>query len=416
MAIVKPFRGLRPPREIAKDLACLPYDVMNTDEAAEMARGKECSLLHITRAEIDLPSGIDVHSDEVYKKSVENFALWQKKGWLKQDEEPMFYIYAQTMAGRTQYGIVGCASVDDYMNGIIKKHELTRPDKEQDRMMHIRANNANIEPVFLTYPPLKELDEIVKKIVKKEEPEYDFIAGDGIGHHFWVVRNKETIGRIEKLFEKKVTCTYIADGHHRTAAAALAGREKQEKNPKHTGNEEYNYFLAVHFPANQLRILDYNRTIKDLNGLSTGEFLTKLEKGFRIRKKESKIYKPRKLHNFSMYLDGSWYSLTAKEGTYDDNDPISVLDVTILTNHVLMPILDIQDLRRSKRIDFVGGIRGLEELKKRVDSGEMKVAFALYPVSMKQLIAIADAGKIMPPKTTWFEPKLRSGLVIHLLD
>ena len=416
MAIVKPFRGLRPPYEIAKDLACLPYDVMNTDEAAEMAREKECSLLHITRAEIDLPMGIDVHSEEVYKKSVDNFSLWQKKGWLKQDEEAAYYIYAQTMAGRTQYGIVGCASVDDYMTGKIKKHELTRPDKEQDRMVHIRTNNANIEPVFLTYPRVKELDEIVKKIVKKEKPEYDFISEDGFGHHFWVVRNTQTINLIQRIFAEKVPFTYVADGHHRTAAAALVGKEKQENNPKHEGNEEYNYFLAVHFPADQLRIIDYNRTIKDLNGLSNKEFLEKLEKGFKVRKKGSKIFKPKRLHNFSMYIDGTWYSLTARKGTYNDNDPIGILDVTILTNQVLAPILDIQDLRRSKRIDFIGGIRGLEELKKRVDSGEMKVAFALYPVSMKQLITIADSGNIMPPKSTWFEPKLRSGLVIHLLD
>lgn len=416
MAIVKPFRGLRPPREIAKDLASLPYDVMNSDEAAQMASGKECSLLHITRAEIDLPQGTDVHSDAVYEKSVSNFALWQKKGWLKQDEEPTYYIYAQTMAGRTQYGIVGCASVDDYMTGKIKKHELTRPDKEQDRMIHIRTNNANIEPVFLTYPPVKELDNLVRKIVKKEEPEYDFVSEDGFGHHFWVVRNPDTTESIQKIFREKVPFTYVADGHHRTAAAALVGKEKMEKNPEHTGNEEYNFFLAVHFPSDQLRIIDYNRTIKDLNGLSDKEFLSKLEKGFRIKKKGTKIYKPGKLHNLSMYLDGSWYSLTARRGTYDDNDPIGVLDVTILTNQVLAPVLDIQDLRRSKRIDFVGGIRGLKELQKRVDSKEMKVAFALYPVSMKQLITIADSGNIMPPKTTWFEPKLRSGLVIHLLD
>jgi len=416
MAIVKPFRGLRPPREIVKDLACLPYDVMSTEEAAKMARGIECSLLHITRAEIDLPEGIDTHSEEVYRKSVSNFALWRKKGWLVQDKEPSYYIYAQTMAGRTQYGIVGCASVDDYENGLIKKHELTRPDKEQDRMVHVRTNNANIEPVFFTYPPVKELDEIVKKVVRNQRPEYDFVAEDGFGHHFWVIRDHGTTELIQKLFAEKVPYTYVADGHHRTAAAALVGKEKRENNPDHNGNEEYNYFLAVHFPASQLRIIDYNRTVKDLNGLTAKEFLTKLETGFTIMEKGSKIYKPRKLHNFSMYLDGVWYSLSANKGTYDDNDPIGILDVTILTNQVLAPILDIQDLRRSKRIDFVGGIRGLGELKARVDSGDMKVAFALFPVSMKQLIAIADSGNIMPPKSTWFEPKLRSGLVIHLLD
>ena len=416
MAVVRPFRGLRPPREIAKELACLPYDVMNTEEAAAMAAGKECSLLHITRAEIDLPAGTDVHSEEVYKKSVDNFTLWQKKGWLVQDESPYYYIYAQTMAGRTQYGIAACASVDDYLNDVIKKHELTRPDKEQDRMVHVRVNNANIEPVFFTYPAVREIDSIVKRIVRKEKPEYDFIAEDGFGHHFWVVKNPEIIKKIGNLFTEKVPFTYVADGHHRTAAAALVGKEKREKNPEHNGSEEYNFFLAVHFPDDQLRIIDYNRTIKDLNGLSDDEFLKKLEAGFVIRKKGIKIYKPRRLHDFSMYLGGKWYSLTAKKGTYNDNDPIGVLDVTILNNLVLAPVLDIQDLRRSKRIDFVGGIRGLGELKKRVDSGEMKVAFALYPVSMKQLITIADSGNIMPPKTTWFEPKLRSGLVIHLLE
>jgi uncharacterized protein (DUF1015 family) len=416
MAIVKPFRGLRPPVDLAKEVACLPYDVMNTDEARSMAKGKQASLLHITRSEIDLPSETDTHSDEVYNKSVENFKLWQKNGWLFQDKEPLFYIYAQTMKGRTQYGLVGCAAVDDYLNGIIKKHELTRPDKEQDRMVHVRVNNANIEPVFFTYPAVKEIDEIVNKIVSSQKPDYDFVAEDGFGHHFWVVRSADTNKRIEKLFSEKVPYTYVADGHHRTAAAALVGKEKRESNPMHTGNEEYNYFLAVHFPDNQLQIIDYNRTIKDLNGLTSAELLERLGKGFIIKDKGTRTYKPSKLHNFSMYLEGRWYSLTAKEGTYNDNDPIGILDVTILTNQILSPILDIQDLRRSKRIDFVGGIRGLKELKKRVDSGEMKVAFALYPVSMSQLITIADSGNIMPPKTTWFEPKLRSGLVIHLLS
>jgi uncharacterized protein (DUF1015 family) len=416
MAVIKPFRGLRPPPALAKDLACLPYDVMNTAEARKMAEGKECSLLHITRSEIDLPADIDTHSDLVYKKSVDNFGQWQKKSWLVQDKKPHFYIYAQTMKGRTQYGIVGCASVDDYIKGIIKKHELTRTDKEQDRMVHVRVNNANIEPVFLTYPAVKEIDDIVSNIVSKEKPEYDFIAEDGFGHHFWIIKKPQTNLLIEKLFAEKIPFTYVADGHHRTAAAALVGKEKRENNPSHNGTEEYNYFLAVHFPSDQLKIIDYNRTIKDLNGLSSLEFLKRLECGFVISEKGSKTYKPKKLHNFSMYLDGNWYSLTAKTGTYDDNDPIGVLDVTILTNQILSPILDIQDLRRSKRIDFVGGIRGLDELRKRVDSGEMKVAFALYPVSMDQLITIADSGNIMPPKSTWFEPKLRSGLVIHLLD
>lgn len=416
MAVVKPFRGLRPPAALAADLACLPYDVMNREEAAKMAKGKECSLLHVTRSEIDLPAETDIHSEEVYGKSVENFRKWREKGWLVQDEKPLFYIYAQTMNGRTQYGIVGCASVDDYLNGIIKKHELTRPDKEQDRMVHVRVNNANIEPVFFTYPAVKEIDDIVHGIVANEKAEYDFVAEDGFGHHFWVVRDSATIRKIEELFAKKVPFTYVADGHHRTAAAALVGKEKRDKNPKHTGKEEYNYFLAVHFPADQLRIIDYNRVIKDLNGLSPGDFLKKLEKSFNVSEKGTRIYKPKRLHEFSMYLSGKWYSLKAKEGTFNDNDPIGVLDVTILTNQVLVPVLDIQDLRTSKRIDFVGGIRGLGELRKRVDSGEMKVAFALYPVSMDQLINIADSGNIMPPKTTWFEPKLRSGLVIHLLE
>ncbi len=416
MAVVKPFRGLRPPRVIAKDLACLPYDVMNTDEARKMAEAKQTSLLHITRSEIDLPAETDTHSDQVYAKSAENFKKWQKNGWLLQDKVPHFYIYAQTMKGRTQYGIVGCASVDDYLNGVIKKHELTRPDKEQDRMVHVRVNNANIEPVFFTYSPVKEIDEIVNNIVNKEKPEYDFVSEDGFGHHFWVVKKPETNKLIEKLFAEKVKNTYVADGHHRTAAAALVGKEKRDNNPAHNGSEEYNFFLAVHFPADQLRIIDYNRTIKDLNGLTAVELITRLEKGFIIEEKGNKTYKPKTLHNFSMYLEEKWYSLTAKPGTFNNDDPIGVLDVTILTNQILSPILDIQDLRRSKRIDFIGGIRGLGELKKRVDSGEMKVAFALYPVSMDQLIKIADSGNIMPPKSTWFEPKLRSGLVIHLLD
>ncbi len=416
MAIIKPFRGLRPPASVARDLACLPYDVMNREEAARMAEGKECSLLHVTRSEIDLSEETDIHSEEVYKKSVENFRKWREKGWLVQDEKPHFYIYAQTMQGRTQYGIVGCASVDDYLNGIIKKHELTRPDKEQDRMIHVRANNANIEPVFFTYPPVKEIDIIVSEIIEKEQPEYDFVAEDGFGHHFWVIRDDKKNRKIEKLFETRVPFTYVADGHHRTAAAALVGKEKRDKNPNHKGKEEYNFFLAVHFPADQLRIIDYNRVIRDLNGHSPADFLKKLEKSFIISCKGPDSYKPKALHEFSMYLEGNWYSLTAREGTYNDSDPIGILDVTILTSHILGPVLDIQDLRRSKRIDFIGGIRGLGELSRRVDSGEMKVAFALYPVSMDQLISIADSGNIMPPKSTWFEPKLRSGLVIHLLD
>lgn len=416
MAIVKPFKALRPSKEIVEELACLPYDVMNEAEARKMAEGKEKSLLHITRSEIDLPEGVDVHSQEVYDKAVENFLKWQERGWLRQEDEPRFYIYAQTMNERTQYGIVGCASVDDYLNGIIKKHELTRPDKEEDRMIHVRVNNANIEPVFFTYPAVSEIDEIVGRITKTMEPEYDFVAEDGFGHHFWVIDDNETNRLIEELFRTKVPYTYVADGHHRTAAAALVGKEKREMNPGFTGEEEFNYFLAVHFPDNQLEIIDYNRVVKDLNGNTAEQFIEKLGDKFIVEEKGKDEYRPDRLHNFSMYLEGKWYSLTAKEGTYDDNDPIGVLDVTILTNSLLAPVLDIQDLRRSKRIDFVGGIRGLGALTRRVDSGEMKAAFALYPVSMKQLIDIADTGNIMPPKTTWFEPKLRSGLAIHLLD
>lgn len=416
MAVVKPFRGLRPPASLAAEIACLPYDVMNPAEAAVMARGKEKSLLHITRSEIDLPEGTDVHSEEVYRKAFENFTAWQERGWLVQDKSPHFYIYAQTMKGRTQYGIVGAASVDDYLSGVIKKHELTRPDKEEDRMVHVRSNNANIEPVFFAYPAVRELDSIVERIVSSEKPEYDFVAEDRIGHHFWVVRDKKTNASIERIFAEKVPFMYVADGHHRTAAAALVGKEKRERNPAHRGDEEYNFFLAVHFPENQLKILDYNRVVKDLNGMTPEQFLERLKDSFTVTPKGTKTYRPGRLHNFGMYLDGQWYSLTALKDTYDDTDPIGVLDVTILTGKVLVPLLDIQDLRRSKRIDFVGGIRGLGELKRRVDSGEMKVAFALYPVSMQQLITIADTGNIMPPKTTWFEPKLRSGLVIHKLD
>lgn len=416
MANIKAFKGLRPPREIVKDLACLPYDVMNSKEAAQMAAGKENSLLHITRAEIDCPEGTDTHSETVYNKSVENFKAFQEKGWLVEDDEARFYIYAQTMNGRTQYGIVGAAACDDYHSGIIKKHELTRPDKEEDRMVLTRYLNANIEPVFFSYKAVPEIDVIVESIVKKQDPDYDFVAEDGFGHHFWVIRDADLNKEIEKLFETKVPATYVADGHHRTAAAARIGLERKAQNPDHTGNESYNYFMAVHFPDDQLQIIDYNRVVKDLNGLTKAELLSKLEQGFEVENMGAAIYKPSQLHELSMYLGDNWYKLTAREGTYDDNDPISVLDVTILSKQVLEPILDIQDLRTSKRIDFVGGIRGLGELKKRVDNGEMKVAFALFPVSMQQLIAIADTGNIMPPKTTWFEPKLRSGLVIHKLD
>jgi len=415
MAVLKAFKGLRPPKDIAKDLASRPYDVLNSEEAREEAMGNEYSLLHIIKPEIDLTPGIDVHSQPVYNKAADNFRRFQENGWLIQDEDEYLYIYAQTMNGKTQYGLVGCAAVDDYMNEIIKKHELTRPDKEEDRMKHVRINNANMEPVFFSYPAVGEIDDIIEAFVTENLPEYDFVADDGIGHHFWVIKDKTIINQIAELFDK-VPFTYVADGHHRTAAAALVGNEKRKTNPNHTGDEEYNFFLAVHFPDDQLTIIDYNRVMTDLYGLSKDDFFVKLGRVFDIEEKGTGIYKPVKLHEFSMYLDGKWYGLMAKDGTYDDNDPIGVLDVTILSKHVLDDILGIKDLRRDKRIDFVGGIRGLGELKKRVDSGNMEVAFALYPVSMKQLIDIADTGNIMPPKTTWFEPKLRSGLVVHLLD
>jgi len=415
MAILKAFKGLRPPKTIVKDLASRPYDVLNSDEAREDATGNPWSLLHIIKPEIDLPPATDIHSPEVYEKAKENFALFRKKGNLIQDEKDHLYIYAQTMNGKTQYGVVGCAGVEDYLNGIIRKHELTRKDKEEDRMKHVRITNANMEPVFFTYPAVPAIDEVVSLIVKNLPPEYDFVSDDGIGHHFWVIRDEINIRKLIDLFGQ-VKFTYVADGHHRTAAAALVGNEKKINNPEHKGDEEYNFFLAVHFPDNQLTIIDYNRVVKDLNGLTPNEFIEKLAKVFSIEEKGEQIYKPDRLHNFSMYLEGKWYSLTAKQGTYNDSDPIGVLDVTVLSRLVLDNILDIKDLRTSNRIDFIGGIRGLGELKKRVDNGEMKAAFALFPVSMKQLIDIADSGNIMPPKTTWFEPKLRSGLVVHLLD
>ncbi|NCB06820.1 MAG: DUF1015 domain-containing protein [Bacteroidia bacterium] len=416
MAIIKPFKGLRPPKEIVEELACLPYDVMNSEEAAKMAKGKEKSLLRITKAEIEIPGIDDIHSEVVYNKSVENFCKFQKNGWLLQDKEARYYIYAQTMNGRTQYGIVGAAACADYENGIIKKHELTRPEKEEDRMVLTRYLNANIEPVFFAYKAVPEIDEIVNQIVSQNNPVYDFTAEDGFGHHFWTIDDRTTNQKIEQLFTEKVPFTYVADGHHRTAAAARIGIEKTAQNPNHCGTEEYNFFMAVHFPDNQLQIIDYNRLVTDLNGLTVEGFLAELAQGFSLEKMGTEIYKPGKLHEFALYLGGNWYKLTAKPGTFDDSDPIGVLDVTILSEQVLEPILGINDLRTSKRIDFVGGIRGLGELKRRVDSGEMKAAFALFPVSMQQLINIADSGNIMPPKTTWFEPKLRSGLVIHKLD
>lgn len=413
MVKIKSFKGIRPPKELVKEIAARPYDVLNSAEAQKEAGEK--SLLHITKPEIDFNPIIDEHSKEAYDKAVENFRKWKEKGWLVQDKKENYYIYAQTMEGRTQYGLVACCHYEDYMEGRIKKHELTRPDKEEDRMIHIRLQNANIEPVFFAYPAQQEMDEIVNGVVRSCKPEYDFVAADGFGHKFWVVDNDETIRRITGIFDR-IPALYVADGHHRTAAAARVALEKKNANPNHRGDEEYNYFMAVIFPDNQLKIIDYNRVVKDLNGLTSEEFIQKIRKGFDIVEVGTQTYKPQKLHNFSMYLDGKWYSLTAKPGTYNDNDPIGVLDVTILSNLILDQVLDIKDLRTSKRIDFVGGIRGLDELKRRVDSGEMKVVFAFYPVSMKQLITIADTGNIMPPKTTWFEPKLRSGLVIHSLD
>lgn len=415
MAIIKPFKGIRPPKELVEQVASRPYDVLNSEEAREEAKGNEKSLYHIIKPEIDFPIGTDEHDEKVYDKAAENFRMFQDKGWLVQDGKENYYVYAQTMNGKTQYGLVVGAYVPDYMNGIIKKHELTRRDKEEDRMKHVRVNNANIEPVFFAYPDNAELDVIVKKYTS-QKPEYDFIAsGDGFGHSFWVIDKDEDITAITKAFEA-MPALYIADGHHRSAAAALVGAEKAKQNPNHKGDEEYNYFMAVCFPANQLTIIDYNRVVKDLNGLTPEQFLTAISKNFVIEEKGAEIYKPQALHNFSLYLNDKWYSLTAKSGTYDDNDPIGVLDVTISSNLILDEVLGIKDLRSDKRIDFVGGIRGLEELKKRVDSGEMRVALALYPVSMKQLMDIADTGNIMPPKTTWFEPKLRSGLVIHKLS
>lgn len=414
MARIKPFKGIRPPKDIVTKVASRPYDVLSSDEARIEAQGNEKSLYHIIKPEIDFEQGTDEHAPFVYDKAVENFQMFQDKGWLVQDDKEQYYIYAQTMNGRTQYGFVVAANVDDYMKGRIKKHELTRRDKEEDRMKHVRINNANIEPVFFAFPDNIELEAIIKQVTQKSA-EYDFVSEDGFGHHFWIINDDKTIQQITQLFAE-IPYLYIADGHHRSAAAALVGHEKALANPNHTGDEEYNFFLAVAFPASHLNIIDYNRVVKDLNGLSNEEFLSLISRNFEIENKGKEIYKPTKLHNFSLYLDGNWYSLTAKEGTYNDNDPIDVLDVTISSNLILRDILNIQDLRSDKRIDFVGGIRGLGELKKRVDSGEMVMALALYPVSMKQIIDIADTGNIMPPKTTWFEPKLRSGLIIHKLD
>ncbi len=414
MAVIKPFRGVRPPKKYVSQVASRPYDVLNSEEARAEAGDNEKSLYRIIKPEIDFPIGKDEHDEDVYEKAVENFTMFQREGWLVQDEEEMYYIYAQTMNQKTQYGLVVCAHVEDYMSGKIKKHELTRKDKEEDRMKHVRVNNANIEPVFYSYPESDEINKIVDRVIE-QEAEYDFVSEDGVGHHFWLIDSKADIDKITEVFAT-FPAMYIADGHHRSAAAALVGAEKAKQNPNHTGSEEYNYFMAVCFPDNQLTIIDYNRVVKDLNGLTPEELLKKLEKNFEIQPTASDIVRPTALHNFSIYVDGKGYNLTAKPGTYNDNDPIEQLDVTITSNLILDEILGIKDLRTDTRIDFVGGIRGLGELKKRVDSGEMAFAMALYPVSMKQLMTIADTGNIMPPKTTWFEPKLRSGLVIHKLD
>lgn len=414
MAKVKPFKGVRPPKHLVEQVASRPYDVLNSEEARAEAEGNEKSLYHIIKPEIDFEHGTDEHDPKVYDRAVENFHNFQKQGWLVEDDKEKYYIYAQTMDGRTQYGFVVAAWVNDYMEGRIKKHELTRRDKEEDRMKHVRINNANIEPVFFAFPDNEALEEIIRTVTVGE-PEYDFVAPDGFGHTLWVIDDDAMIARISEEFDK-IPNLYIADGHHRSAAAALVGAEKAKNNPDHRGDEEYNYFMAVAFPASHLKIIDYNRVVRDLNGLTEEEFLQRLSENFVVEEKGESTYTPAGLHNFALYLGGKWYSLTAKEGTYNDQDPIGVLDVTVSSDLILRDILGITDLRSDKRIDFVGGIRGLDELKRRVDSGEMKMALALYPVTMDQLINIADTGNIMPPKTTWFEPKLRSGLVIHKLD
>lgn len=413
MVKVKPFAAVRPPKAIVEEVASRPYDVLNSAEA--QAEAGEKSLLHIIKPEIDFTPIADEHSEAAYNKAVENFKLWQEKNWLVQDNKEFYYVYAQTMGERTQYGIVLCAHTEDYMTGKIKKHELTRKDKEEDRMKHVRNQNANLEPVFFSYPDNDEINAIVAKYTA-QTPEYDFVApDDGFGHHFWVIDNAADIARITEIFAT-IPAFYVADGHHRTAAAALVGEEKRKNNPNHTGEEEYNYFMSVVFPESHLKIIDYNRVVKDLNGMTPAQFIEALKADFEVKEMGTEIYTPTGLHNFSVYTDGKWFSLTAKAGTYNDNDPIGVLDVTVCSNLIFDKQLDIKDLRTSKRIDFIGGIRGLGELKRRVDSGEMVAAFALYPVSMKQLVDIADSGNIMPPKTTWFEPKLRSGLAIHKLS
>ncbi|HIQ85780.1 MAG TPA: DUF1015 domain-containing protein [Candidatus Cryptobacteroides excrementigallinarum] len=413
MVRVKPFVALRPPRELVTEVAAPPYDVLNSAEARAMAGEK--SLLHITKPEIDFEPMLQDHDPRVYDKAVENFRKWQERGWLVRDPRPCYYVYAQTMDGRTQYGIVLCAHTDDYSSGAIKKHELTRKDKEDDRMVHVRIQNANIEPVFFSYKDNPGLSEIVAAAVSVP-PVYSFTDENGFGHEFWVIGDEAQVSRISEIFSSEVDSFYVADGHHRTAAAARVGAEKKAQNPGHTGNEEYNYFMAVCFPESQLRIIDYNRVVRDLAGMDAQTFIGRLGEDFEVERRGREPWRPDRLHSFAMYLEGEWYSLKARPGRYDDSDPIGVLDVTVLSRLVLDKLLGIKDLRTDKRIDFVGGIRGLGELSRRVDSGEMKVAFALYPVSMAQLIDIADSGMIMPPKTTWFEPKLRSGLAIHTLD
>ncbi|MFC2098371.1 DUF1015 domain-containing protein [Bacteroidota bacterium] len=415
MAILKSFKGFRPKAELAAKIASRPYDVLNSEEARREVEVNPYSFLRVVKPEVDLPPETDHYSDVVYQTGKNNLERMIEEGTFFQDENPSLYVYAQTMNGVTQYGLVGCASILDYINNVIRKHELTRPDKEEDRKKHIRISNFNAEPVFFAYPPHVEIDQIVEKIVQSD-PEYDFVAEDGIRHQVWVIGDEKYIKKLEAIFATDIPFTYVADGHHRTAAAAGVGEERRKADKNHNGREEYNYFLAVLFPADQLSIIDYNRVVKDLNGLSESDFIDKLKSSFEVKEQGKKIFKPTRLHEFGMYISGNWYSLQAKEGTYDDHDPIGQLDVTVLSEHVLSPLLDITDLRKSKRIDFVGGIRGLEELERRVDSDEMKVAFALYPVSMEQLMDIADTGNIMPPKTTWFEPKLRSGLLLHNLD
>ncbi len=415
MATIKPFKGIRPPKNLVEKVESRPYDVLDSEEARAEAAGNEMSLYHIIKPEIDFEEGTSEYDPRVYDKAAENFKMFQEKGWLTQDAQDCYYIYAQTMNDKTQYGLVVGAFVEDYLNGVIKKHELTRRDKEEDRMKHVRVCDANIEPVFFAYPDNDVLNELIARYVATE-PAYDFIAPiDGFGHKLWVISDEKDIDTVTKQFAE-MPALYIADGHHRSAAAALVGAEKAKQNPNHRGDEEYNYFMAVCFPASQLTVLDYNRVVKDLNGMTSEQFLEALTKNFVVENKGSEIYKPAKLHEFSLYLDGIWYALTAKQGTYDDTDPIGVLDVDISSRLIIDELLGIKDLRSDKRIDFVGGLRGLAELKRRVDSGEMRMALALYPVSMKQIMDIADSGNIMPPKATWFEPKLRSGLIIHKLS